>query len=141
MAFKSNILKSLQEQFREYYRNGRGGENLTFEQRRLLDAVRDNPQPAQLEALSSYLIGAGEDSQIAEDALYNAGVAIGATRRRVGDFWQRLTQQSDFVDFIPLEGSQAIRVPKGTGEEQTTANTPDRPTPEQAQRGSRQSYT
>ena len=103
MAFKSNILNSLQPQFREYYRYKRGGENLTFEQRRLLDAVRDNPQPGQLQALSAYLVGAGGNSKVAEDALYNAGVALGATRKRVGDFWQRLTRVDDFVEFVDLE--------------------------------------
>lgn len=103
MAFKSNILNSLQPQYREYYRYKRGGENLTFEQRRLLDAVRDNPQPGQLQALSAYLVGAGGNSKVAEDALYNAGVALGATRKRVGDFWQRLTQVDDYVESVDLE--------------------------------------
>ena len=104
MAWKSNIYNSLQPQYREYYRYKRGGENLTFEQRRLLDAVRDNPQPGQLQALSSYLRGAGTNSEVGEDALYNAGVALGATRKRVGDFWQRLTRVEDYVEFVPLEG-------------------------------------
>lgn len=103
MAWKSNIYNSLQPQYREYYRYKRGGENLTFEQRRLLDAVRDNPQPGQLYALSSYLRGAGTNSQVGEDALYNAGVALGATEKKVGDTWQRLTRVEDYVGFIDLE--------------------------------------
>lgn len=107
MAADSRIEKSLQPKFRQYYENGTGGSRLTFEERRLLDAIRDNPRPGQLIAISPLLVGAGGTSNVAKDALYNVGVALGARAPEVGSVWQRITQLEDYDYFRELEGRPA----------------------------------
>jgi hypothetical protein len=107
MAADSRIEKSLQPKFRQYYENGTGGSRLTFEERRLLDAIRDDPRPGQLIAISPLLVGAGGTSNVAKDALYNAGVALGARAPEVGSVWQRITQLEDYDYFRKLEGRPA----------------------------------
>jgi hypothetical protein len=107
MAANSRIKNSLQPKFRQYYENGTGGSRLTFEERRLLDAVRDSPSKGQLFALTPLLVGAGSTSSVAKDALYNVGVALGARSPEVGSVWQRVTQLEDYDYFRELEGRPA----------------------------------
>ncbi|MGA1038326.1 MAG: hypothetical protein ACO3VQ_11005 [Ilumatobacteraceae bacterium] len=97
------IGNALDRKYRRYFLEGVGGENLTFEERRLLDAVKNRPQAGQLLALTPYLREAGQGTQVEEDALYNAGVALGVTDRELKGLWERISNLgSDFVTVKPL---------------------------------------
>jgi len=97
------IADALDIKYRRYFRDGTGGARLTFEERRLLDAVRANPSSGQMLALTPYLRDAGQGTETEENALYNVGVALGVRDREIKSVWDRISNLgSDFVTTKPL---------------------------------------
>jgi len=140
MAYNSRIGNSLQSKYRSYYKNRTGGENLTVQERRVLDALRDSPQASQLFAITPYLRDAGKDTETAKNALYNVGVALGATRPDINSLWDRLSTGLTYDPYrelpeeqryesgrVPGEGSMQGGTPAGfyTQQSQVTASNPE----------------
>ena len=116
MAYNSRIANSLQQKYRSYYRDGSGGENLSFQERRVLDALRDSPQASQLYAITPYLRDAGRDTETAKDALYNVGVALGATRPDINSLWTRLSTGQTYDLYRDLPQPQPYATERIPGE-------------------------
>ena len=109
------IASQLQTKFAAYLRDPSKREGLTAAERRVLDAVRSNPSPGQLQSLYNMTKFSNTNVMVRERAFGSLATALGMEAPEARSLWQRLspTATADLpgpaqvtTSRVPGEGSQ-----------------------------------
>lgn len=89
----NQIAAQLQSKYGSYLRDPSKKGNLSAAERRVLDAVRSNPSPGQLESLYKFTKSSSRDIMVRENAFGFLATALGVPPQQSRSLWQRLNPQ------------------------------------------------
>jgi hypothetical protein len=90
----NQIAAQLQPKYASYLRDPSKKGNLSAAERRVLDAVRSNPSPGQLESLYQFTKSSGTDFMVREKAFGFLATALGMPAQESRSLWQRLNRMT-----------------------------------------------